>query len=172
MTMRTFLPSLLLLPLAAACAAQTAPVESAAVPPAPGPGPMQAEAQQASAAIEDAARACAAGRAGDLTERLERYPKVSRPMAPDLSEGELSEPLARLCAGRGTGSLAEVHTMVEEVAVQPGSALATVTMHGRIRGAGRDEHFTVRGLVFLLHGPSGWRILRAAYWPHDIPPVS
>jgi len=133
---------------------------------------MQAEAQQAGAAIEDAVRACAAGRSAELTARLETYPKVSRPLAPDLSEQELSAHLLRLCAGSGVGSLAEAHTMVEEVAVQPGSALATITLNGRIRGAQADQHFTVRGMVFLLQAPGGWKILRAAYWPHVIPPVS
>ena len=133
---------------------------------------MQAEASAAGAAIEAAAQACAQGRSADLAALLERYPKVSRPMAPDLSEAELNVPLRRLCAGAGIGSLAEVSTMVEETAVQPGSALATVTMNGRIRGAGRDEFFVIRGMVFLLHGTGGWKILRAAYWPHEIPPVT
>ena len=158
----------LLVVAAGACAAQPAPD----APPAPGPGPMRAEADGAKAAIEDAARACAAGQSAQLMARLEAYPRVSRPMAPDLSEAELDAQLKRLCAGAGPGSLAEINTMVEEIAVQPRSALATVTMHGRIRGAQRDEHFVVRGLVFLLQAPAGWQISRAAYWPHEIPPVS
>jgi len=164
--MRNLLSLLLL--CTSACAAAT----TAQVPQPPGPGPMQAEADAASAAIEAAGRACVVGQSSELMSRLEAYPKVSRPLAPDLSETELNAHLSRLCAGSGPGSLAEVNTMVEEVAVQPGSALATVTMHGRIRGASADQHFTVRGLVFLLQSPSGWRILRAAYWPHEIPPAS
>lgn len=164
--MRKLFPILLI--AATACAAQSAP----GVPPVPGPGPMRAEADGAKAAIEAAARACAAGQSAELMARLEPYPRVSRPKAPDLSEGQLTTHLSRLCAGSGPGSLAEVNTMVEEVAVQPRSALATVTMHGRIRSTQGDEHFVVRGMVFLLQGPAGWKISRAAYWPHEIPPVS
>jgi len=164
--MRILLPILAM--AASACAAQTAPD----VPPVPGPGPMRAEADGAKAAVEAAANACAAGRSAELMIRLETYPRVSRPMAPDLSETELNAQLRRLCAGSGVGSLAEVHTMVEEIAVQPRSALATVTMQGRIRGAQKDEHFVVRGMVFLLQASNGWQISRAAYWPHEIPPVS
>ena len=162
----------LLLLFAAGCVAQPVPAQTADAPQPPASGPMQAEAQQASAAVEAAARACTQGRSAELAERLDRYPKVSRPLAPDLSEIELTTQLRRLCAGSGLGSLAEVSTMVEEITIQPGSALATVTMHGTIRGMSRDEHFVVRGLVYLLQGTSGWRIIRAAYWPHEIPPVS
>ena len=157
---------------AGACAAPTASQTAVSdVPPVPGPGPMRAEADAATAAIEVAAKACAAGRVAEVTRRFEDYAKVSRPMAPDLGEPELGPQLRRLCSG-GAGSVAEVNTMVEDMAIQPGWALATVTLHGRLRAAPPNDHFTVRGIVQLQHDSDGWRIARAAYWPHAIPPVS
>ena len=162
----------LLLISASACAVQGTSTGAAGdVPQPPPPGPMQAEAEQAKAAIETAARDCAAGRLVDVRARVEHL-KVSRPARPDINEAELAAALSRLCAGAGPGSLAEINTIVEEVSIQQSAALATVTLYGRLRGVPSDEHFVVRGLVHLLRGPGGWVVSRAAYWPHSIPPVS
>ena len=167
--MRILLP--ILLSVASACAAQTRPVASD-VPPVPGPGPMRAEADQVKATIEQAARACAQGRLSDVTAVLQPYLKVSRPHEPDLSEPELLPRVGRLCSGAPTGSVAELEAMVEEIAIQPNAALTTVTLVGRIRGVPNGGHFVVRGIVHLERAGTVWKMSRAAYWPHEIPPVS
>jgi hypothetical protein len=169
--MRTDLLPLLFLLSTGACAAQVSPTASD-VPPIPGPGPMRAEADQVKATIEQAARACAEGRLSDVTAVLEPYLKVSRPLEPDLGEPELLPRVNQLCGGAPVGSIAELDAMVEEIAIQPNAALTTVTLVGRIRGAPNGGHFIVRGLVHLQRGGTVWRVSRAAYWPHEIPPVS
>ena len=169
--MRAFLLPLLFVLATGACAAQIPPVASD-VPPIPGPGPMRAEADQVKATIEQAARACAEGRLADVNAVLEPYLKVSRPREPDLGEPELQPRVSQLCGGAPAGSIAEINAMVEEIAIQPNAALTTVTLVGRVRGVPNGGHFVVRGLVHLQRDGATWRVSRAAYWPHEIPPVS